>query len=272
MKAHSKLRPMVLFSSILLILFNINDAEASYIAKPNKATIQITPEAGYYKYEEPNIMQLKGPLIALSSEFFMPISNGFYFRLFLRGAYNFGDYSSNGSGTQDNDNSWFVNISPTIAYQFSFKIKMSLIPYIGIGYRYLNNDSSGEFTTTGHYSYLRESNYIYLPIGLNYIIGTHNSWAYRFQIEYDQLIRGYQYSHLRSSDGGTIQNIQTKGYGLNAKIEFATKISHTTTFGFGPYIYYWSIPNSEGSQFGNVTYIEPKNNTIDAGLFINFTF
>ncbi|MCF6767145.1 porin family protein [Thiotrichales bacterium 19S11-10] len=230
-------------------------------------SFNISPELGYYKYEEPNIMQIKGPLVGVTSETFIPMSYNLLFRLFLRGAYNFGDYTSNGTGSNDEDNSWLINIAPTLGYTIFINQSTIITPYAGFGYRYLNNDSSGTVTTTGHFGYLRESNYFYLPIGIDIQIQK-DEWLYRALFEYDYLIRGQQYSHLPDSFGGTISNRQNNGYGINAKLEMAHQTSDSMRIGIGPYVRYWNISDSEVDK----GFIEPKNTTFEAGGFISFTF
>ncbi|TNF69481.1 MAG: hypothetical protein EP298_03065 [Gammaproteobacteria bacterium] len=232
-----------------------------------KASISISPEFGYYRYEEPGIMKIKGPLIGLNSETQIPLPYKFSVRLFVRSAYNFGSYSSTSSGDQDNDNSWLINIAPSVGYSFIFNNGFTLTPYTGFGYRYLNNDSSGDTTTTGHFGYLRESNYFYWPIGLDIKL-KQGKWSYRGVFEYDYLIVGYQYSHLPASFGGTISNKQTQGYGLNGKLEIAYQVSRRVQIGVGPYIRYWNIKESEVDK----GFVEPDNNTFEAGGFISFIF
>ncbi|MCF6766017.1 porin family protein [Thiotrichales bacterium 19S3-7] len=235
--------------------------------RQSKPSISLLPEFGYYRYEEPGIMEIKGPLIGLSSETKIPFTHKLSFRLFVRGAYNFGSYSSTNTGDNDNDNSWLINIAPSVGYSFVVNHNVTMTPYTGVGYRYLNNDSSGNETTTGHFGYLRESNYFYWPIGID-LIFRHKKWTYRGVFEYDYLIVGYQYSHLPASFGGTISNKQTNGYGLNGKLEISYDVSHSVQIGIGPYIRYWNIKESEVDN----GYVEPDNNTFEAGGFISFLF
>lgn len=150
----------------------------------------------------------------------------------------------------------------------------TLTPYIGIGYRYLNDDSS--FDPAG---YERESNYIYSPIGINFITNLGNSWSMGVIGEYDYFWWGKQKTHWGDIVPGVdvMENRQKKGYGLRGSIALEKKYKKVIFEG-GPFIRYWNIKQSEiesityyGIPTGLVGW-EPKNNSTEVGVMLGVKF
>jgi hypothetical protein len=140
-----------------------------------------------------------------------------------------------------------------------------LTPYIGFGYRYLNDDPS--FDPAG---YERESEYFYNPIGIE-VITELEGWFIGLTFEYDFFWMGIQQSHLNDVDSAfnDTENNQNDGYGLRGSIKLQKK-TKIVDFLIEPYIKYWNIGKSEESK---VTYAggivahgyEPKNNSMEIG-------
>ena len=143
---------------------------------------------------------------------------------------------------------------------------LAVIPYIGFGYRYLydgaNNSPSG---------YGRESNYLYLPIGIESPPPTRTGWTVGFTLEFDLFLQGKQVSHLSEADPGfnDIENGQTSGYGLRGSVRFIN--AGRKDIIIEPFIKYWKIGESEkeivtyyGMPVGEAW--EPANNSTEIGV------
>jgi hypothetical protein len=131
-----------------------------------------------------------------------------------------------------------------------------------MGYRYLNDDSSGQ---DGGYE--RESNYLYFPIGLEFLFPSENSWSLGATIEFDVLLWGEQKSHFGGSYG-TVDNQQNSGSGFRASLRLQEKGG----FAIEPFVRYWSIGDSATKVIGEDYLQEPKNETTEVGLRVIWTF
>lgn len=228
---------------------------------------QLSPLVGYYQYEEPNLMKVKGPLLGVEGTVFHANSTVALLSQ-VKIAYNFGSYSSNGSGSISNFPSYYINLSQSIGHRFAFPANLfAITPYIGLGYRYLENDSSDKISTLGFSGYMRQSNYFYIPFGI-WMDYRPANWIMQSKVEFDWMFYGSQYSGV---DGG-VRNTQRNGYGFNANFLIGQPISETSTLLMGPYFEYWNIPDSN-IVAGNIgRWMEPKNSTIEAGLMMTYSF
>lgn len=133
--------------------------------------------------------------------------------------------------------------------------------HIGIAYRYLN-DASHKVDPAG---YERESNYVYVPVRLNAVVGSRNTWQLRFMAELDVMLVGCQISHIEE----TIYNWQYGGLGAQGAIALTYR-SNVVDFAVAPFIRYWWVPESETDQVYYedyyLEYVEPENNTTEYGL------
>jgi hypothetical protein len=148
--------------------------------------------------------------------------------------------------------------------------------YTGLGYRYLNDNSSASG------SYERESNYYYIPLGveINNILNANEKrdWIVGAILEYDLFIGGKQISHLSDADPGfnDISNVQDGGYGYRLSLKLRKK-SEQVDFVIEPFIRYWSIKESDSvplNYYGTFCGygVEPKNNTRELGIIFGLNF
>ena len=130
----------------------------------------------------------------------------------------------------------------------------------GLAYRYLKDHMNKD-----PYGYLRESNYVYMPITgeLRFKGGT---WEFDLKGELDYLLAGWQDSHMNS---GTLRHEQHEGYGLrlSAKIQVNLDGKKSGVF-VEPFYRFWEIQDSE-SDGG---YLEPHNTTKEFGIRAGITF
>ncbi|MBN1804228.1 MAG: LamG domain-containing protein [Sedimentisphaerales bacterium] len=136
--------------------------------------------------------------------------------------------------------------------------------YAGIGYRYLNDDSS--FDING---YERESNYYYVPIGFEIDTNLQAGWSWGGRVEFDMLFWGVQKSHFSDLDPmrPDIEKDQDGGYGYRASIKIQHK-SEVGIFVIEPFFRYWDIDKSEIVQ----GWIEPANETTEYGIQLIWMF
>ena len=234
---------------------------------------EIGPEISYIRYEEPDVMKEEGIMYGLGGSY--AYHNNWMFKVEGNGMYGQVDYT--GSGTLDNIPDYKFEIRGLAGYDFPAGQTTYLTPYLGLGYRYLNDDSSGKLSSTGAAGYDRESNYFYTPVGLQTITELNGKWSLGLNAEYDYLWAGKQISHLEDVNPGygTLKNDQKNGWGLRGSVQLKKK-GETADFLAEPYVRYWSIEESEISSVTTQQYIisgyEPKNNSTEIGMKLAVSF
>ncbi len=159
-------------------------------------------------------------------------------------------------------------LGPTeFVYQSSY-----YLPYVGLGYRYLFD---GADKAPG--GYRRESNYFYIPLGVEGLLTANSAWSMGFTLEYDLFVSGTQYSYLSDSDPGLndIQNKQNSGYGYRASLKFL--LAGKQDLVIEPFLKYWKIAQS---SMATITYFgtpirhgyEPDNNSTELGIKVLLKF
>ena len=143
-------------------------------------------------------------------------------------------------------------------------------PFIGVGYRWLYDDSGGKTTSTGFLSYDRQSQYLYLPVGA--LVRVTDSFLFRAQFNW--LLYGKQTSYLSDIDGfSDIDNDQKSGWGADTTLDFRV----TDRIGVHAFFRYWEIEDSEiavGLINGAAAFtaLEPHNRTVESGIGISYRF
>ena len=155
------MRPRYLMT---ICLFFLVPAHAEESGEPITQDIGVT--ASGYKYVEDDIMSLKGPLLGVDYAVNFPIARSWFIKGNFRYEGGKVDYESNGTGSAENQTTWYLEPRLLAGYTFSFGAH-ALSPYAGFGFRYLYHDGRGT-TSTGHIGYRRESRYFYLPLGLGH--------------------------------------------------------------------------------------------------------
>ena len=238
---------------------------------------EIGPEVYYFRYEEPDInVKFAGPMYGLAASFTHHHSNHLMLTVEGRGAWGNVDYT--GSGTIDGIPDWTAEGRIAAGYEISFNESQLLTPFLGVGYRYLNDDSSGKISSTGAVGYDRESNYFYSPIGLEFDTKLNEGWKLGVSAEYDVFWKGEQKSHFEdaSPSFNTLSNDQSNGYGIRGGLKLEKKGERLDLL-FGPYVRWWSVGNSKSANvtFSGVivgTGYEPKNETLEVGGTIALRF
>lgn len=231
------------------------------------------PEISYIKYEEPSVMEEKGVMYGLDGAWTYYYEKHRLLKIEMRLSHGEVDYKN--SGTLDNIEDYIIEGRGVIGYKFSVAERTDLIPYIGLGYRYLNDDAAGLTSSTGARGYERESNYLYSPIGMEMTMPINNTWSLGTMLEYDHFWRGWQKSHLSDAHPAfnDLENTQEHGYGLRASLK-ALRHGKDVDFIIEPFIRYWNIKKSEEKDitFSGIVIgygYEPKNNSTEFGILVS---
>jgi hypothetical protein len=223
-------------------------------------------EISHIKYEEPDVMEEKGMIYGVASSY------SYHNRLMLRaeGKGSWGQVDYKNSGTLDDVDDYMLEFRGLAGYDFPILKATVITPYIGFGYRYLNDDLKGT-TSTGALGYERESNYYYSPIGIETITELDDVWSMGVTVEFDYFWKGIQKSHLSDADPlfNDLENDQDDGYGVRGSIKLLKK-GEMINLIIEPYVRYWNIKKSEEEPvtFAGVIFgsgCEPKNNSTEIG-------
>jgi hypothetical protein len=259
---------------ILTLSFFFAAAANTYAQGLPKHSVELAPQIYQHAYKEPGVMRNNGMMSGLTGAY------AYHNRAMLKtqGLLAFGAVDYKNSGTMDNVFDSCVEVRGMGGYDFNLSEGVYLTPYFGIGYRYLNDDSSGKSTSTGAAGYERESNYVYSPLGVECAFQMENNWSIGLATEYDIFWRGKQISHLEDANFSysRVSNTQKKGYGLRGSLSLKKK-AKKIDFVIEPFIRYWNIKKSNNSD---VTYAgviigygyEPKNNTTEYGVKLGLNF
>lgn len=245
---------------------------------------QIAPEVSHYRYKEPGIMTNEGTLYGAvgSYTFRRPVDDGLspfdshsetptaWSTFRIEGRLGFGEVDYDGSyingmprstsGTDD------VLVEARLLWGREWQpARLVNGVYAGLGYRYLNDDSSAQ---PGGYE--RQSNYLYVPLGSRKDFELADRWDLGLTGEFDVLIVGRQISHLSDADPERpdVRNWQWPGFGAVVSVELRHR-DETFDVGVAPFLRYWWVGESDTTKEG---YFEPENNTVEYGLSLIVRF
>lgn len=233
-------------------------------------------EISHIKYEEPGVMENEGILYGLVGSY--TYRQGIMARAEGKLAYGELDYTGSTWGgtplTIDNIPTFLMELRGTTGYDFPIGGPgFTLTPYLGLGYRWLNDHSQRRYTG----GYERESNYLYAPIGLEASIRLGQGWRLDLTGEYDLFIWGRQISRLSDVNHrlNDVENDQDGGYGLRGSLRLS-RMAARVGFAIEPYIRYWDIDRSDLALLtdGNeaVLVYEPDNRSTEIGLRFTVLF
>ncbi|MFC1703313.1 autotransporter domain-containing protein [Candidatus Omnitrophota bacterium] len=251
-------------------------------------------ELSYFAYEEPKFMEDKGFLygafgtltyltqenypINTLHDIFSEYSNINRLELDARLSWGYVDYKSEDTGEMSDVRDYIFEVRGLAGYDVPHSEDLLITPYLGVGYRHLNDDSGGRSSTTNHLGYERKSNYFYMPIGIECTTWMFEGWEISVQVEYDLFLYGQQISHLETAVAGynTLYNDQNGGYGTRCALKVAKK-NERVDFFIEPFFRFWHIEDSEISAitYNNVLEgfgLEPENKSIEGGLRIGAKF
>jgi hypothetical protein len=262
-----------------ILCFVFAGAGSGFAEELKKNTWELGPEISYFAYEEPHFAETRGFLAGVAGSY------TYHDSLMVRveGRFSFGSlyYTSPVSGTADSIPDRIWEVRGLSGYDFSLQTGSILTPYIGIGYRYLNDNSSGKTTSQGDSGYDRESNYYYSPVGIKFNTNSKTGWSTEATVEYDIFWWGKQISHLSDVNAGfnDLENRQHRGYGLRGSMAFQTNAedsdydehANEVAYAIEPFIRYWNIRDSQPAVvtfMGSIVGVglEPGNHSIEYGI------
>lgn len=275
----------------------------------SKFDFEMGSEVSKITYEEPGIMQEKGNMNGVYGVLTYRFDENAkrkarmnvwdarekfgIIRLDGKGSWGSVDYDSQNTGDLSGVTDYMIEVRSVLGYELPVKETVTLTPYAGFGFRYLNDNLNGT-TTTNNWGYERESRYYYLPIGIEARIKLKKNWVIGFMAEYDYFLNGTQKSHLedgglrvQDSETGTwyvydmLLNEQDEGHGIRGSFTVMKKTKRVDLF-IEPFVRYWSIKASDPQQLTSnggtilwyqdaeltipATGIEPENRSTEYGL------
>lgn len=252
--------------SLTLPMLSYADSSASMV---DTHEIEIGVEASHIKYVENNLMDEQGVMYSIAASY--AYHDGLMLKVDGRIAAGRVDYTSNRTGSLKNIFDNMAEMRGVAGYDFGLYDWFMVTPYAGIGYRYLQDDGSGKHTTTGHAAYNRESEYFYLPMGVELRYQLSETWFLGGHLEYDLFLQGKQASHVLGNVWPAVHNKQSSGYGYRGSV----KLRHCFgSFGVSvePFMRCWSIDSSELTYYYGALFVEPKNTSKEYGVRISIDF
>ncbi len=234
----------------------IGQQERFFVApstEPNRHSFNADYEMYNYGYQETvqgqKFMNTKGAYSGFSANYaYHPDahSNPFYEfvdEVRLQGLLASGDVDYTGSGTFSGLKDRMYELRALVAKSYSLDGGITAIPYLGLGYRYLNNGL--EAYQPGGYN--RESRYFYLPAGGDLRKQIGGGWGLAMNLEYDRLLKGEQTSHAEDMDPSLdpLVNNQSDGYGIRGSLKVSKEFDKKWNIFVEPFIRYWNIKESD---------------------------
>lgn len=280
MKAISKFCILIIMCVFMSATFSYGSTTAKKLVDVNN--FKVGPDVRYFSYEEDEVnVKISGVMYGFGGEHtYHGISKGTNNLMtntsfeYLAGNLDYDGQTQSGTSISEDTEDWIVQIRESVGYDFLLN-KNLITPYIGIAYRYWNDDIGG----TGGYE--REIKYWYSPIGLKTLHTLSEKWIWGLTGEYDLFWSGKVKSHLSDVDLGLndpeVDQDFGDGYGLRFSAYLRRDLAKIFSLTFESYFRYWVIDNSDradltyyGSKVGYV--YEPANDTTSYGLRINFRF
>ena len=213
-----------------------------------------------YYYEEPGLMdKTSAPLFfgggLRSYAIDKKAAPSFFYN--MRVGYGRTDYSGTGT-TADDPTYRFQGEGGLIVQYGTMKV------FGGLGYRWLYDDWGGKISSTGGYSYDRQSRYWYLPMGVMVEDDKGSSWKF----QYNYFLEGEQTSYLTDISGYLNDLVNTQESGSGFEIEY----QHDESWAI--FLRAWNVNDSDvqliRTTSGNSYGYEPKNETTEMGLTVFF--
>ncbi len=226
-----------------------------------EATFQFSRYKYYEKVDGSNFMSNAGLKYGFGGAATGVIAGDWFAR--LEGRYAFGDVDYNGSGTLNDATDETFELRVLGGYDIAMG-RVVVSPYAGFGYRNLFNDLRGT-STTGARGYRRDSQYVYIPLGVEPRYQIDRNSRVSLKLEVDPILGGWQESHL--SDTGIpglsdVTNKQNIGYGFKGELMY-----QYWRLSLGPYVNFWHIRDSDPAECDGVwCFVEPNNKTLEYGV------
>jgi len=232
-----------------------------------------------YVYEEPSLgMSTKGDKFGANHIGTVVLEDDWFIKDDIRFVIGSVDYV--GSGYQAGVPDWYAEARGILGWDIQSGNSV-FSPYIGVGYRYLFNDLRG-YSSGGAIGYRRESNYLYVPLGVTHRFHLDGTAVIATTLEFDKFVSGKQITRLSDLSGYVgytgvtdVENRQESGFGYRAEMMY-----EMSDWAFGPFINVWRIDQSDFVLrymlcVGAIRWCalsEPQNNTTEFGMKMRFKF
>lgn len=229
-------------------------------------------ELGFYTsnitYTEPSVMEEKGSLSGVVAQIMSNKAGGISA---LDVLYSTGEMDYQGSGTIDDIPNELFEIRGILGREYMHDSGWKIIPYIGLGYRHLNDDSSGMVSSTSAHGYERDQVYYYSPVGIHFIGEQFTSeWTFHGNIEFDYLILGRNNSYLSSVQGHEdLSFTQHDGYGSRFSLGLSKSVGKRVSLKLDLFYKYWDIEDSTIDYDYGTAMIEPENHSKEMGVILS---
>jgi hypothetical protein len=261
---------------ILLLLCSSVVATSEAVAGTLRpSAFDVGVQLSHITYREPDLIRESGVMYGVTASYtgfgraFMGKVDG---TLSLGSVDYVGSYQDGTPLTIENIKDTMFEVRGVLGPTDFVSITSYYLPYIGLGYRYLYDGAN-----VGPGGYRRESNYFYIPLGVEGVPATRGDWSFGFTLEYDLFLRGTQCSHLSDADPGfnDVENEQSSGYGYRASLRFIRSGNHDLII--EPFYKYWNVDESDAEllTFYGVPYayvVEPANNSKELGIRVIMRF
>ncbi|AEF53959.1 hypothetical protein Mar181_0909 [Marinomonas posidonica IVIA-Po-181] len=237
-------------------------------AASSSASVELGVYASSITYTEPSVMEENGSLSGLNGRIIFQQANDFK-ALEITIASGKMDYE--GSGTIQGIPDELFEIRGLRGSQWKVSSAWQVTPYIGLGYRYLNDDSSGMISSTSAYGYEREQVYYYSPIGIRFEHDKFlNDWNLYGSFEFDYFLLGKNTSYTGRLRGhNDLSFEQHEGFGNRIHLGLSKPLYKGLTFKVEAFYKYWSIEDSTLDYDADGTaMIEPKNHSKEMGISV----
>ena len=188
------------------------------------------------------------------------------------------EYSDIRNSPKEDFRQHLVEASAVGGYDITITDHTYLTPFIGLGYRFLSEDSGTILDNPAGLTYvpdgstytrvkgLRQSfdrylQFLYLPVGLTTTSDIENNLSLRLNLEFDAILWGNQKSFLQdigpiyTEDGGTrtvnLRNIDNRlkgGFGFKASTRLTYKQNPVDWY-VEPFFRYWKLNQSDDEQY-----------------------
>ncbi|SBS29344.1 hypothetical protein MSP8887_03382 [Marinomonas spartinae] len=256
-------------TKVVALMF-LGVSSCTFAASANHS-VKLGIYASSITYKEPSVMTEKGMMTGLKGQLSLH-NNGQAILLDLM--YSEGDMDYDGSGKLTNIPDSILEVRGMLGRDLYLQSGYRVTPYIGLGYRNLNDNSKDMITTTNRVGYEREQVYWYSPLGIEIQNGTLNgSWRLGARLEYDYFIAGRNHTYLSSVPGNNDLHLkQNRGSGYRMSVDFTRALSSITAVTIQPFYKYWNVKQSDTGRSGGKVYVEPDNNSTEWGVGLLLSF
>jgi hypothetical protein len=274
---------LLLLSAAVLGLPLLGAAPAALAQGADQADGRISAELGLvsYRYREPGVITLRGAKAVAQLGASFDLAGTLQLQTELRYAGGDVDYRADagaGGGAIDGRRDYYGEARALLGRPLQLG-GQRLLPYAGLGYRYLFNDLRG-VNSVGQSGSRRDNRLLYLPLGVMLALPAGPGSTLTARVELDPLLAGRQRTRVSDADPafGDVSTKQRHGVGAKLQLSYGRAAWRLT-----PYLDYWRIGASDTAPLlrngaavidnGRQALLgEPRNHTVEAGVLVGYRF